>query len=205
MGGQIWALSVLALAAAALVRGTQMTLKGDETRCFTALASHGEKLTGSAEAVPDEHALRSMLYKVDSLTEKPKTIPVYVVIDNQFEFKVQETGYYSLCITNKSHGKNTVVFNYRVETGLNKDLSSVTTVEDTAAVTRFAELVLQNTHAIVDRTETYSSREQLYSAIIDDMNSRIIRWSVCQMIFLICICFFQIYYISSFFEAKSFV
>lgn len=116
-----------------------------------------------------------------------------------------ESGYYALCVENITPSPITLVFNYRVETGLNKDLSLLSTVDDANDVLRFAEKLLENTHIIVDRTEAYSSREQLYSNIIEEMNSRIIRWSSCQMIFLICICFFQIYYISSFFEVKSLV
>ncbi|GBE62247.1 cop-coated vesicle membrane p24 [Babesia ovata] len=205
MTGKLVATAAIVLAAAALIEGTQMIMAANETQCFTTFASRGEKLTGSAESVPDEAAVKPLIYKVDGPTSKPKSIPTLIVSDNQFEYDVPETGHYSFCLTNKSYSRNTVVFNYRVETTLNKDLSQLSTVEDANELITFAEKLLENTHVIVDRTETYSSREQLYSDIIDDMNVRIIRWSTCQLIFLIVICFCQIYYISSFFEVKSFV
>ncbi|ORM40551.1 Endosomal protein P24B [Babesia sp. Xinjiang] len=198
-------IAAFVLATLGPVQGTQMDLEGEETRCFIAFASKNERMTGSAVSVPEEYAVRPFIYKVEGPTSQPSTIPAFAITNNQFEYKVPESGHYALCLSNKSHTKNTVIFNYRIETGINRDLSSLSTVDDANNVLKFAEQLLENTHIIVDRTEAYSSREQLYSQIIEDMNSRIIRWSICQMIFLVCICFFQIYYISSFFEVKSFV
>ncbi|GFE53853.1 cop-coated vesicle membrane p24 [Babesia ovis] len=199
------AFAALVLAAVESVQALQILLEGLETRCFISPANKGETLTGTVEAIPEEHAARPLLFKVSGPTSEPTGLPLLMVVDNQFEHKVDLTGHYAFCITNTSNNKNTFLFNYRVESGFNQDLSGLSTVDDANDVLKFAEELLENTHVIVDRTETYSSREQLYSQILEDMNSRIIRWSTCQMIFLICICFFQIYYISSFFEVKSFV
>ncbi|EDO07004.1 emp24/gp25L/p24 family/GOLD protein [Babesia bovis T2Bo] len=199
------ALAVSTLVTAGVTLAMQITLEGQETRCFIAGANNREKITGSVESLPEENAARPLLYKVAGPTSEPVGLPLYIVTNNQFEHIVEETGHYAFCITNTSTKSNTFLFNYRVETGFNKDLSSLSTIEDANSVLKFAEQLLENTHIIVDRTETYSSREALYSEILDYMNTRIIRWSTCQMIFLICICFFQIYYISSFFEVKSFV
>ncbi|KAK1441829.1 hypothetical protein BgAZ_501610 [Babesia gibsoni] len=198
-------LITVALIAAVSVQGTHIQMEESELRCFTVVANRGDFLTGSTETIPASAVISSSVYQVATLVDIPRRNPIFVVKNNQFQHRVIETGYYALCVQNATTDPLTLIFTFRVESGLQKDLSNISTVEDANDVLKFAKKLLENTHVIVDRTEAYSTREKLYSKIIEDMNSRIVWWSTCQMIFLIVICFFQIYYISSFFEVKSLV
>ncbi|EAN34433.1 emp24/gp25L/p24 family/GOLD family protein [Theileria parva strain Muguga] len=197
---------ILLLIAGEFVRCINITLAPKELRCFTSYASKGDKIIGSVGVVPADSMAEVNLYKVESnLIHNQRDNPIPSLDFSNLNFNVLENSFYSLCVTNHHSDYVTFVISFRVETISNKGMSSLSTVEDLKGVITYAERLLTSTREIMERMEAYSTREYLLSKIINKMNSRIITWSIVQMIVVIGLCCYQIYHISSFFEVKSFV
>uniref|UniRef100_A0A3B0N2U6 Vesicle transport protein, putative n=1 Tax=Theileria annulata TaxID=5874 RepID=A0A3B0N2U6_THEAN len=183
-----------------------ITLSPKELRCFTSYASKGDKIIGSVGVVPTDSMIEVNLYRVENnLIHNKRDNPIPSLDFSNLNFNVLENSFYSLCVTNHHSDYVTFVISFRVETISNKGMSSLSTVEDLKGVITYAERLLTSTREIMERMEAYSTREYLLSKIINKMNSRIITWSIIQMIVVIGLCCYQIYHISSFFEVKSFV
>ncbi|EKX74383.1 COPII-coated vesicle membrane protein, putative [Theileria equi strain WA] len=183
-----------------------ITLGPGTKRFLTINAVAGDVIIGSVGVVPSDTPVSIDLYRVESQIAIPNDHKPIPNIDfSNINYFVAETGYYSLSLANTHSGSVTVVVSIRAESDESKGYSKLSTVDDLKDVVSFAEKLLVNTRSIMNRMEAYSTREFLLSKIINDMNSRIITFSFIQMFFVIGLCCAQIYYISSFFEVKSFV
>ncbi|BAM39681.1 vesicle transport protein [Theileria orientalis strain Shintoku] len=205
-GSYIYIFAVLLLSSTTKIYGISVTLTPKETRCFVSNAAVGDKIIGSVGLVPADAVVQINLFKVENnLVTARLDRPVKGLDFANINYDVAENGFYSLCLSNEHSDLVTFVVSFRVETVTNKGMSSLSTVEDMKGVITYADRLLTTTREIMERMEAYSTREYLLSKVINRMNSRIVTWSLIQMVVVIGLCCYQIYHISSFFEVKSFV
>lgn len=179
-----------------------------EKECFSVAATSGMPCSGSFEVLeenpkpivvtvngPAPHIktyFESKFNGEGSLTEEQS--------EGTFSFDAETEGDYSICISNGSENENdglvrTVAFNLR---------TVVTGERDYQYNGLESELdeMKQGLDFLIDHQSFMNQREDNHRKHLESMNRRILFWTIIEAIILVALAFWQVVYISNFFETK---
>lgn len=179
-----------------------------QKECFSVAATSGMPCSGSFEILeenpkpitvkvtgPTPHAKNYFESKFSgdgSLTEEQS--------EGTFSFDAETEGDYSLCISNGNENENdgvvrTVAFNFR---------TVVTGERDYQYNGLESELdeMKQGLDFLIDHQSFMNQREDNHRNHLESMNRRILFWTIIESVILVALAFWQIVYISNFFETK---
>lgn len=180
-------------------------LRPGNKECFIVTASLGVPLTGSFEIIsgdPKDFVItvegpppRSMMHfesKFKEGVDSQKDIS-----EGTFSFDAEVEGEHTMCIENSADGtKGTVAFNFRsIASGEQQDYEYI------GLESELAEL-REGLHMLKDHQSYMSQREDVHTAALENINTKVLCWTVLEAAILIAMAIWQISYIRSFFETK---
>ncbi|KAI9260167.1 emp24/gp25L/p24 family/GOLD-domain-containing protein, partial [Sporodiniella umbellata] len=155
----------------------------------------------------ERHDSMSITYQVDDDSEDPvqfwltnpqDNIMISQDEDDQGSYTITapESGKYRFCFSNEknSESSNSISFNTRVHQNTNE-------VEIDPLQREIEELTL-SIFGIKSSQEYIVARERRHRDTVESTNARVKWWSITQLGLLVSVCFFQIYYLKSFFQTK---
>lgn len=170
---------------------------GDDAECFkTGEVLAGHRIAGTYEADgAAEGGVEATL--LDSFG---KQLWHGAKPSGNFEAKIEHKGVHTLCFKNLVKDKQTVSFNMQVDNHVDKELvtrdhaekvkSLITTLESSAS-------------KILEQQQFGITREAVQQGVAESTNSRVMWWTIVEVIFLISVTAFQVYYLQSHFEVKQ--
>lgn len=180
--------------------------RNSRPQCFIVHATKGTAVSGSFEVIIGEPQ------SIEIVVSSRKNIQFeskYVggvdadkdLSEGTFSFEADEDGDYSMCIGNNKDvdtdsGEKIIAFNLR----------SLETVEqgDYQYVGINAELeeLREGLTRLIDHQSYMNQREDVHRASLDDINLKVLCWTILEAIILIAMAIWQISYIRGFFEVK---
>ncbi|KAI9190070.1 p24 complex component [Blastocladiella emersonii ATCC 22665] len=119
-----------------------------------------------------------------------------------YTFTVAKDGRYSYCFSNQMSSHHEKVVQFSV-TG-----ADVPPVDPKAIVDPVMDVVNElsrDIHAIKEEQQYLVVRERQHRSTAEDINTRVMWWSLFQTAMLVAVCLFQVYYLKHFFEVKRVV
>ncbi len=188
-------------------RGYSIDVKAGERRCFFLSANKGVSCSGSFEVIsPDPKPIYVEVRSpapLNGLIYESKFDPVKAdkdISEGSFQFDTEYDGDYKMCIANNDDETGdglmrTVAFNFRaVASGL----------EDYEYSTLQTELLSlrQGLDFLKDHQAYMNQREDVHRETLDNINMKVLCWTVLEAAILLGMTFWQITYIQGFFETK---
>lgn len=187
-----------------------INIEAGESNCFFVTAAKDDVCTGSFEVLtPDPTpvivsvhgpAPRRTLYfeskqktGVDMRSEKQLS-------EGSFSFDAESDGDYEMCLSNGTEDNDgltrIIAFNFRVTQEVEE-----TDYEYVGLESELAEM-RQGLDLLRDHQSYMGQREDLHKETLESINTKVLCWTVLEAVILIGMSFWQISYISSFFETK---
>jgi p24 family protein beta-1 len=183
--------------------------KGKE--CFIVTASQGDTCSGSFEVIslypepiavsvvgpPPENFLHFESIQKEGVDQKTDQ----ELSEGSFQFDVEVSGDYTMCIENgndvvETDGNDRVVaFNFRVTETDEVDYEYRGLESELAELRKGLDLLR-------DHQSYMSQREDYHRDAVDSINTKVLVWTILEAVILIGMAFWQISYISNFFEIK---
>ena len=180
-----------------------------ESNCFYVTAAKDDVCTGSFEVLTADptpimvtvhgpapkkrlHFESKQKKGVDIKTEKQLS-------EGSFSFDAESDGDYEMCLSNEEGYDDTmriVAFNFRVTQEVEE-----TDYEYVGLESELNEM-RQGLDLLRDHQSYMGQREDLHKETLESINTKVLCWTVLEAVILIGMSFWQISYISSFFETK---
>lgn len=182
-----------------------------ESNCFFVTASKGNICTGSFEVItPDPTPIIVSVHgpspKKRLLFESKQSKGIDIKSEKElsegtFSFDAEGDGDYQMCISNGNGGDNDgivriVAFNFRVIEEMEEIDYQYVGLESELTEMR------QGLDLLRDHQSYMGQREDLHKETLESINMKVLCWTVLEAVILIGMSFWQISYISSFFETK---
>jgi p24 family protein beta-1 len=202
--------SLLILSFIALSKQYSITVEPGESSCFSVTAAQGDSCSGSFEVLTNDptpvivsvigpgpahknHFESKQKKGPDAKTEKELS-------EGEFSFDAEASGEYEMCISNGAEDNDGVAriiaFNFRVSEDIDEKDYQYDGLESELADMKKGLIFLR------DRQQYMGQREDLHKETLDSINTKVLCWTVLEAVILIGMSFWQISYISSFFETK---
>ncbi|KAI9222159.1 supernatant protein factor C-terminal domain-containing protein [Blastocladiella britannica] len=118
------------------------------------------------------------------------------------DFRAKVAGRYTYCFSNQMSSHYEKVLQFSVEGANAPPLDPKAIVDPVlAAITDLAKDV----HSIKEEQQYVMIRERQHRETAEDINSRVMWWSIMQVMVLVGVCLFQVYYLRHFFEVKRMI
>ncbi|KAJ1512612.1 p24 complex component, partial [Coelomomyces lativittatus] len=116
-----------------------------------------------------------------------------------FEYTAVKDGAYTYCFTNHASVSivNPVQFTFFQETDLIGDPKALVD-----PVQKSIDQLSKAIHGVKAEQRYFSHREKAHFATANSSNVRILWWSILQVLTLVGVCLFQVFYLKHFFETK---
>lgn len=187
-----------------------INIEPGESSCFYVTAEKGDLCTGSFEVLtPDPTPIIVTVHgpaprkKLHFESRQKKGIDVKTdkeLSEGSFTIPVDSNGDYEMCLSNGSEDNDGVMrivgFNFRVTQDLEE-----TDYEYVGLESELAEM-RQGLDLLRDHQSYMGQREDLHKETLESINTKVLCWTVLEAVILIGMSFWQISYISSFFETK---
>jgi hypothetical protein len=188
-----------------------MNIEPGEETCFFVTAEKGDICTGSFEVItPDPTPIivsvhgpapRNRLHFESKQSRGIDVKSEKELSEGSFSFDAESNGEYEMCIANGKGEDNDgvmriVAFNFRVT----KDIEE-TDYEYVGLQSELTEM-RQGLDLLRDHQSYMGQREDLHEKTLESINTRVLCWTILEAFILIGLSFWQISYISSFFETK---
>jgi len=196
------------LGIAILVNSYSITIPSGREECFIVSTKTGTPCSGSFEVITSSDLLP---IRVTVHSPKKKQTPLFEAkfsgkgaldpneSEGSFSFVAEHDGDYSMCIANGIENGDGVVrlvaFNFRAHITGEQDY------EYAGLETELAEL-REGLDMLKDHQSYMNQREDVHKEILESINTKVLSWTVMEAIILIAMAFWQISYISNFFETK---
>lgn len=193
-----------------LTKQYSITIEPGESSCFSVTAEKDDSCTGSFEVLtadatpvivtvhgpsPTKRSYFESRQKkgTDIKTEKELS-------EGTFIFHAENDGDYEMCISNGTEDNDgvprIVAFNFRVSQDAEDGVYEYAGLESELAEMR------QGLDLLRDHQSYMGQREDLHKETLESINTKVLCWTVLEAVILIGMSFWQISYISSFFETK---
>ena len=188
-----------------------INIEAGESNCFFVTAAKDDVCTGSFEVLTSDPipvivsvhgpAPRRRLH-FESKQEKGVDVKsAKELSEGSFSFDAESDGDYEMCISNGKSEDNDgltriIAFNFRVTQEIED-----TDYEYVGLDTELTEM-RQGLDLLRDHQSYMGQREDLHKETLDSINTKVLCWTVLEAVILIGMSFWQISYISSFFETK---
>lgn len=182
-------------------------ISGGDKRCFLVSAFPGFSCTGSYEIIsPDP---KPIIVSVNG--PSPKNFlhfeakfnpgePDKDLSEGSFQFDTDLEGYYSLCFANGDEENNdgasrTVAFNFRAIALGEEDYESSTFRRELVSLK-------ESLYFLKDHQAFMNQREDFHKESLDNINLKVLLWTILEAVILLGMAIWQITYIQGFFETK---
>merc|ERR1711924_244491 len=176
---------------------------GPPGECFKATPAQGHRLVGSYEADgPEEGGVVQILDSSGGVIWKSEDS------SSKFELEVVNDGVHKLCFSSSVKENQMISFNFR-----NDKPMAASSGEDQEFVTKdhtdkVGEMVAKlkaRAADILEQQEFAITREAVHRDTAESTNSRVMWWTIVEVISLVSLTAFQVYYLRSFFEVKTII
>jgi hypothetical protein len=186
-----------------------INVEAGEYECFIVTASRGITCTGSFEVItPDPTPIvvtvkgpapkKSLHFESKGKSEETS---LKDLSEGSFSFEADSDGDHTMCIYNGKKDENDgitrlVAFNFRAATS-----SDTKDYQYAGLESELAEL-RQGLDMLRDHQSYMNQREDVHKLTLESINTKVLCWTVLEAFILVGMAFWQISYISSFFETK---
>lgn len=178
-------------------------------QCFVVKAGVGMPITGSYEVIhPDADMISvsvigpkgNLHYEKKPPSNDEKTDEEEDSSEGFFSFDTEFDGDHTFCIANGDDEKNDgivrmVAFNFRASADGEQDYQFVGLESELADLKEGLEL-------LKDHQSYMNQREDVHKDTLESINTKVLCWTILEMVILISMAIWQITYIRSFFETK---
>lgn len=187
-----------------------INIEPGESSCFSVTAAKDDSCTGSFEVLTADPSPIIVTVHGPSPTKRnyfesrqKKGTNVKTekeLSEGTFSFDADSDGDYELCISNGTEDNDGVMrivaFNFRVSQDAEEGVYEYAGLESELAEMR------QGLDLLRDHQSYMGQREDLHKETLESINTKVLCWTVLEAVILIGMSFWQISYISSFFETK---
>mmetsp|Transcript_73515 Transcript_73515/g.137369 ORF Transcript_73515/g.137369 Transcript_73515/m.137369 type:complete len:205 (-) Transcript_73515:97-711(-) len=173
---------------------------GGATECFGIQLELGMRLHGSFEASGDTEGIKSWI----TLADNPDAKKLWESSSSSgsFDCTSEKAGTHHLCFTNSNQAKQVVSFSFRLP-GDNPEDKEYITTDHTDKVHDLVKQLQDKAQDILDQQQFSITREAVHRDLSESTNSRVMWWTLVEVVMLICLAVFQVYYLRSYFEVKT--
>lgn len=202
--------SFLLLSFIAISQQYSITVEPGESSCFSVTAAKDDSCSGSFEVLTNDPTpvIVSVLgpgpihkkYFESKQRKGAEAKTEKELSEGEFSFDAEIDGEYEMCISNGSEDNDgisrIIAFNFRVSEDIEEKDYEYDGLESELADMKKGLIFLR------DRQQYMGQREDLHKETLDSINTKVLCWTVLEAVILIGMSFWQISYISSFFETK---
>ncbi|XP_050395886.1 transmembrane emp24 domain-containing protein 7 isoform X2 [Patella vulgata] len=201
--GHLYIFVVLLASSLSIINAVELTfeLPDNEKQCFFESIEKGTKSTIEFQVITGGH------YDVDMELTAPSGQILYKDVKKQYDsftWTADLTGIFKFCFSNEFSTFSHKVVYFDLEVGDEKPLVEGMTSHDTAMT--LMETSAQNTHedlkTVLDYQTHFRLRESQGRGFAEDLNERVMIWSIGESIIIVIICIGQILVLRSFFTDK---
>mmetsp|Transcript_5289 Transcript_5289/g.15055 ORF Transcript_5289/g.15055 Transcript_5289/m.15055 type:complete len:208 (-) Transcript_5289:164-787(-) len=177
---------------------------GALSECFKVKAEASEWIVGSYEADGPTEGVKVVLYDLNEreLWKSEES-------SSKFSLQQKEAGKYKICFDTTISEVQMVSFSLLVDDHdhhspghVSKDM---VTQDHTNKVKNLVAKLEAQTSDILDQQQYTITREAVHRNTAESTNSRVMWWTILEVVLLICLAGFQVYYLRSYFEVKQII
>eukprot|EP00921_Rhytidocystis_pertsovi_P009426 GHVQ01015161.1.p1 GENE.GHVQ01015161.1~~GHVQ01015161.1.p1 ORF type:complete len:281 (+),score=59.40 GHVQ01015161.1:231-1073(+) len=175
--------------------------------CFYLEADEKDEMVGSYETFYGDDSLRVTLELVDeSASQNTRQLFHSLKEADTLKVAVPQKGKYALCLRNLLSNEQTVTFNIRVQAAsLMTHPQDLATADQTETLRDLASQMAGKIEDISAQQGHAITRGEVYRTTSESTNSRVLWWTVFQVVSLCVMSVLQVSYMRSFFEVKTIV
>ncbi|KAK6185259.1 hypothetical protein SNE40_007529 [Patella caerulea] len=201
--GHLYIFVALLATSLSIINAVELTfeLPDNEKQCFFESIEKGTKSTIEFQVITGGH------YDVDMELTAPSGQILYKDVKKQYDsftWTADLSGIFKFCFSNEFSTFSHKVVYFDLEVGDEKPLVEGMTSHDTAMT--LMETSAQNTHedlkTVLDYQTHFRLRESQGRGFAEDLNERVMIWSIGESIIIVIICIGQILVLRSFFTDK---
>ncbi|KTW26111.1 hypothetical protein T552_03005 [Pneumocystis carinii B80] len=160
-----------------------------------------EKLTINYQVSSTQQGEEMLFVSFDVWDPEEKTMTSdHDLSYNEYSFTADISGKYKYCFLNKEHSNIDIELFFNVHHVKNTRIS-----EDASSFNNEVVFLNEVLMEIKDEQEYLKAREKVHRSIAENTNSRVQNWNIFQIIILICLVLFQVYFLRKFFEVKRII
>ncbi|EMR08047.1 hypothetical protein PNEG_03489 [Pneumocystis murina B123] len=181
--------------------GYSIVLKYGDHECFYEKMKKNEKLTISYQASSNEYEEEMLFVTFDVWDPEEKTLKTEnSLFYDEFSINADIEGKYKYCFSNKVHHNLDIELFFNVH-----HIKDTHIAEDASDFNREVAFLNEVLMDIRDEQEYLKAREKVHRSIAENTNSRVQNWNIFQIIILISLVLFQVYFLRKFFEVKRII
>jgi hypothetical protein len=178
------------------------------SECFKVNPGIGHRLVGSFEADGSSEGIETKVISLAQGSAQQRDLWRTTDLSGKFDVESGGDGVHQLCFTSTVSDKQIVSFNFHVDEHggddvFNAEHKEFVTKEHTDQVLKHIQTLADRTNDILDQQVFAITREAVHRQTAESTNSRVMWWTFAEVLSLIVLATFQVFYLKSFFEVKQ--